>query len=414
MTTSPATTAPPTWAAVAQAFPALRQTVNGHRLVYLDSAATSLKPQAVIDAVVEYYADYPSNVHRSVHTLAGRATEAYEAARARVAAFVGADAQSLVFTRGTTEGLNLVASGWARRHLRPGDEILLTPAEHHSNLVPWQQVAKATGARLVFAPLTADGRLTAEAIRASFTSRTRLAAVAHVSNVLGTENPIRELVALAHRQDAVVVVDGAQSAPHLPVSVAALGVDFFAFSAHKMCGPTGIGALYGRPERLREADPLLFGGEMIAEVDQEHATWADVPYRFEGGTPHVAGAIGWGAAVAFLERLGMDHIAAHSRALAMDAAARLAALPRVSVYGPAGGRQAVVAFNYDGVHPHDVAQVLDSQGIAVRAGHHCAQPLMAALSIQSSVRASFYLYNTREDVDRLVDGLREVGRYFGR
>ena len=402
------------WTQVAQEFPALRQTVNGHPLVYLDSAATSLKPMAVVDAVSRYYRDYPSNVHRSVHTLAGRATEAYEAARARVAGFIGARPDNLVFTHGTTESVNLVAYGWARRHLKPGDEILLTPAEHHSNLVPWQQTARVTGARLVYAELSPDGRLTLAAVRAALTPRTRLVAVAHVSNVLGTENPIRALVELAHRQGAVVVVDGAQSVPHRPVSVADLGVDFFAFSGHKMGGPTGIGGLYGRSDRLAETDPLLYGGEMIAEVDREHATWADVPYRFEGGTPHVAGAIGLGAAVGFLESVGMDRIAAHSRELAVEAAERLAHLSGVTVYGPVADRQAVVAFNYEGVHPHDVAQVLDNQGIAVRAGHHCAQPLMETLAIQSSVRASFYLYNSREDVDRLVDGLREVGRYFGR
>ncbi len=404
----------PSWTTLAQEFPALQQTVNGHPLVYLDSAATSLKPTAVIDAVCEYYRDYPSNVHRSVHTLAGRATEAYEAARTQVAGFIGAQPDTLVFTHGTTESLNLVAYGWARRHLQPGDEILLTPAEHHSNLVPWQQAARATGAHLVYVDLTPEGRLDLAALRAAFTARTRLVALAHVSNVLGTENPIRDVVQLAHRQDAVVVVDGAQSVPHLPVSVSDLGVDFFAFSGHKMCGPTGIGGLYGRPERLAETDPLLYGGEMIAEVDRERATWADVPYRFEGGTPNVAGAIGLGAAVAFLDRVGMDRIAAHSRALAQEAAERLTQLPGVTVYGPPTDRQALVTFNCEGVHPHDVAQVLDSQGIAVRAGHHCAQPLMQTLAIQSSARASFYLYNTREDVDRLVDGLREVGRYFGR
>lgn len=412
--TSTSTATAPAWTEVAGAFPALRQTVNGHPLVYLDSAATSLKPTVVIDAVSEYYRDYPSNVHRSVHTLAGRATEAYEAARARVAGFIGARAENLVFTHGTTESVNLVAYGWARRHLKPGDEILLTPAEHHSNLVPWQQAARATGAHLVYAELSPEGRLTMAAVRAAFTPRTRVVAVAHVSNVLGTENPIRDVVELAHRQHAVVVVDGAQSVPHLPVSVAELGVDFFAFSGHKMCGPTGIGALYGRSDRLRETDPLLFGGEMIAEVDRERATWADVPYRFEGGTPNVAGAIGLGTAVGFLESVGMPRIAVHSRELAVEAAQRLAPLPGVTVYGPLADRQAVVAFNLAGVHPHDVAQVLDSQGIAVRAGHHCAQPLMETLAIQSSARASFYLYNTREDVDRLVDGLREVGRYFGR
>ena len=402
------------WTQVAEAFPALRQTVNGHRLVYLDSAATSLKPTAVVEAVSEYYRDYPSNVHRSVHTLAGRATEAHEAARARVAGFVGARAEHLVFTHGTTESLNLVAHGWARRHLQPGDEILLTPAEHHSNLVPWQQAARATGARLVYAPLSPDARLTMAAVRSAFTPRTRVVAVAHVSNVLGTENPVHDVVELAHQQGAVVVVDGAQSVPHRPVSVADLGVDFYAFSGHKMCGPTGIGALYGRPERLAETNPLLYGGEMIAEVDRERATWADVPYRFEGGTPNVAGAIGLAAAVGFLETVGMERIAAHSQALAVEAAERLAQLPGVTVYGPVADRQALVAFNCEGVHPHDVAQVLDSQGVAVRAGHHCAQPLMEALAIRSSARASFYLYNTPADVDQLVDGLREVRRYFGR
>jgi len=402
-----------TWEQVAAWFPALHQDVNGHPLVYLDSAATSLKPQQVIDAVVEYYHDYPSNVHRSVHTLASRATEAYEGARARVAAFFGAPPDTLVFTHGTTESLNLVASGWGRRHLLAGDEIVVTPAEHHSNLVPWQQAALATGAKLRFADLTDDGRLTMDAVRRAWSPRTRVVAVSHVSNVLGTENPVAQITAWAHDHGAVVVVDAAQSAPHLPIDVEALGVDFLAFSGHKMCGPTGIGGLIGRRERLLETEPLLYGGEMIAEVSREAATWADVPYRFEGGTPNIAGAIGLGAAVDLLMEVGMERIAAHSRELAVACAHRLAAIPGVAVYGPLDSRQAVVTFNYQGVHPHDVAQVLDSLGIAVRAGHHCAQPLMAALAIQSSARASFYLYNTMEDVDRLAAGLHEVGRYFG-
>jgi cysteine desulfurase/selenocysteine lyase len=399
---------------VASLFPALSQPVNGHRLVYLDSAATSLKPDPVIEAVADYYRSYPSNVHRSVHTLASRATEAYEAARQKTARFIGARPESLVFTHGTTESLNLVAYGWARRHLREGDEILLTPAEHHSNLVPWQQAARVTGARLTYMDLTGDGRLTMDAVRERFTARTRLVAVSHVSNVLGTENPVADIAAFAHAHGAVVVVDAAQSAPHLPIDVADLGVDFLAFSGHKMCGPTGIGALYGRPDVLSETDPLLYGGEMISEVDRTRATWADVPYRFEGGTPNVAGAIGLGAAVEFLTGVGMERIRAHSRDLAIEAAHRLRAVPGVTVYGPPDDRQALVTFNVTGVHPHDVAQVLDSLGIAVRAGHHCAQPLMATLSIESSARASFYLYNSRKDVDSLEAGLREVGRYFGR
>jgi cysteine desulfurase/selenocysteine lyase len=400
---------------IRSAYPALAQTVNGHPLTYLDSAATALKPWPVIEAVGAYLRENGASVHRSVHTLAERATEAYEAARADVARFIGAAApESVVFTRGATESLNLVAYGYARRHLRAGDEILLTPAEHHSNLVPWQQVALATGARLVYVELEEDGQLSLDAVRAALSERTRLVAVTQASNVLGTINPIAEITQMAHAFGAVVVVDGAQSVPHLPVNVTALDCDFLAFSGHKLGGPTGIGVLYGKPERLEETEPLLFGGEMIALVERERSTWADPPAKFEGGTPNVAGAIGLGAAVRFLEEIGMATVAAHDRELAEEAYRRLQAIDGVQVYGPATPRTGLVAFNIEGVHPHDVAQVFDAEGIAIRAGHHCAQPLMRWLGVTATARASFGPYNGPEDLDALVRGILATKRYFSR
>jgi cysteine desulfurase/selenocysteine lyase len=400
---------------VRDAFPALGHQVNGHRLVYLDSAATALKPRPVVDAVAAYYSGSGVTVHRSVHTLAAMATEAYEGARETAARFIGAAApDSIVFTRGTTEAINLVARGWAEPRLQPGDEIVLTVAEHHSNLVPWQRVARVTGARLVFAALLPDGRLSLEEFRNALSPRTRLVALSGASNVLGTVLPVGELTRLAHQRGAAVLIDGAQLIPHQPVSVGDLDVDFLAFSGHKLGGPTGIGVLYGKPERLLETDPLMLGGEMIEQVELTTATWAEVPARFEGGTPNVAGVIGLQAALEFLTGVGMDAVAEHDRLLAEAAYDRLMSLSGVEVYGPARPRSALVSFNVHGVHPHDVAQVLDAEGIAIRAGHHCAQPLMEWLHVGSTCRASFYLYNTEDDLDALVHGIRSTERFFGR
>ena len=394
-------------------YPVLSRKVNGYRLVYLDSAATALKPQAAIDAERAYYEHYTANVHRSVHTLGEEATGAYEGARDRVRSFLNArERDEIVFTHGATEGLNLVAHGYGGTHLAPGDEIVLTPAEHHSNLVPWQQVAARTGARLRFVELDADGSVGLDAVRAVLSSRTRIVAMFHASNVLGTVNPIAEIAREAHRVGAVMVVDGAQSVPHMPVDVAALDADFLAFSGHKLGGPTGVGVLYGKRELLAETAPLYFGGEMIAQVAREHPTFKEPPERFEGGTPHIAGAIGLGAALSFLSEVGMERIYDHDRELAALAYNRLSQVDGVDIYGPDHARTSLIAFNLKGVHPHDVAQVLDARGIAVRAGHHCCQPLMNWLDVGSTVRASFYLYNEPDDIDALVEGLEHTVRFF--
>jgi cysteine desulfurase/selenocysteine lyase len=397
-------------------FPALQQgPVNGHRLVYLDSAATALKPRAVIEAVADYYQRSGATVHRSVHTLASQATEAYESTRALVARFIGAEQpESIVFTRGTTESINLVARGYVEPRLKPGDEIVVTRAEHHSNLVPWQRAAEVTGARLVYAELDPDGQISIARFRSVLSVRTRFVAVTGASNVLGTLAPVAELAHHAHRVGAAILVDGAQLVPHQPVAVADWGVDFLAFSGHKLGGPTGVGVLYGTPERLYETEPLQLGGEMIEEVGDEHSTWADVPQRFEGGTPNVAGVIGLGAAITFLQRVGMARIAQHDRELAEAAYERLRGIRGLEVYGPSRPRTSLVSFNLRGVHPHDVAQVFDAEGIAIRAGHHCAQPLMRWLGVGSTCRASFYLYNGDDDLDALVHGVRATERYFSR
>lgn len=396
-------------------FPILTRTIHGRPLVYLDSAATSQKPSAVIEAEAEYYRSQNANVLRSVHTLAEEATAAFEGVRAHVARFIGARrAEEVIFTRGTTEGLNLVARGYGDLHVAPGDEIVLTPLEHHSNLVPWQELAKRRGARLRFIDLDPEGRVPIANVRAVIGPATKIVTVTAVSNVLGTIVPIAEIAAEAHRVGAVVVVDGAQWVPHRPTDVSGWGADFLAFSGHKMCAPTGIGVLWGRHELLEETEPTLFGGEMIALVERDHATWAEIPARFEGGTPHIGGVVGLGAAMTYLEGVGMAHIAAHCDGLAIEAFDRLQAEPGVTVYGPRTPRGAVVSFNVDGVHPHDVAQVFDAEGVAIRAGHHCAQPLMRWLGVAATARASFYLYNRPEDIDALITAVRATRRYFRR
>jgi cysteine desulfurase/selenocysteine lyase len=407
--------------AVRADFPILARHVNDRPLVYLDSAATSQKPRRVIEALVDYYEHHNANVHRGVHQLADEATDAYESARERIARFIGApDPRSLVFTRNATEAINLVARAWGGS-LRPGDEIVTTEMEHHSNLVPWQQLAEASGATLHVVPVrpeTAD--LDLARLSEWVGPRTRLVALTHCSNVLGTINPVEEVAAIAHAAGSLVLVDAAQSAPHMPLDVSRLGADFVAFSGHKMCGPTGIGALWARAQLLESMPPFLSGGSMIDEVTINHATWAEIPARFEAGTPSIADAIGFGAAVDYLSELGMANVRAHELELTAYALARLADVPGLRIYGPPAGdgRAGVVSFNlYDGadlIHPHDVGTVLDAAGIAIRVGQHCCQPLMRRLEIPACARASFYLYNTAEEVDRLVDGLHECRRLLTR
>ena len=394
-------------------FPILDQKVNGHPLVYLDSAATSQTPTAVIEAVEDYYRRYNSNVHRGVHTLGSMATDGYEGARSKVQKFLGAKrSEEIVFTRGTTTALNIVASSYGRANLAAGDEIVITPMEHHSNIIPWQQAAKATGATLKYIPLQPDGTMTLEDVRETVTENTKIVAISHVSNVLGTINAVKDIAAIAHEHDAVIVVDGAQAVPHMKVDVQGMDVDFYAISGHKMCGPTGIGALYGKKKHLKNMEPVEFGGEMIDFVDLYDATWKELPWKFEGGTPVIAGAIGMGAAIDYLENIGLDEIAAHEQKLVDHAMKRLENQDGITVYGPEK-RAGLVTFNCEDVHPHDVATVLDSEGVAVRAGHHCAQPLMKWLDVTATARASFYLYNTEEEVDAFVGALIKAKEYFG-
>ncbi|WP_434752006.1 cysteine desulfurase [Paenibacillus amylolyticus] len=399
---------------IREQFPILHQEINGHPLVYLDSAATSQKPRAVIDAVKHYYEYENSNVHRGVHTLGSRATDAYEGAREKVAKFINARrTQEIIFTRGTTTALNLVASSYARANCKEGDEIVLTQMEHHSNLIPWQQVAKETGATLKYIPLQPDGHIELADVEQTITNKTKVVAIAYVSNVMGLVHPVKQIAEIAHRNGAVIVVDGAQSSPHMKVDVQDLDCDFYALSGHKMCAPTGIGALYGKKALLESMEPIEFGGEMINDVGLYDSNWKELPWKFEGGTPIIAGAVGLGAAIDFLEQIGMDEIAHHEGVLAAYATERLSEIDGLTIYGPAKRHVGVVTFNLGDVHPHDVATVLDASGIAIRAGHHCCQPLMRWLEVSSTARASFYLYNNEQDVDRLVSALIQTKEYFG-
>jgi cysteine desulfurase/selenocysteine lyase len=405
--------------AIRQDFPILSRRVHGQRLVYLDNAATTQKPRQVIQALTAFYETSNANIHRGIHTLAEEATAAFEDVRAKVASFIhAADEQEIIFTRNTTESINLVANAWGRRNLKPGDVIVLTEMEHHSNIVPWQIVAQATGAMIRAIPLLPDGTLDLDAARRIIgDGDVRMVAVAHMSNVLGTINPVAELAAMAHDAGALITVDGAQSTPHLPVDMEAIGVDFFAFSAHKMLGPTGVGVLYGRQAQLATMDPYQGGGSMIARVRIESSTYAEGPARFEAGTPNIADVVAFGAALDYLTGLGMENVRAHEVELTDYALHRLRQIPDLRVYGPleSAQRGGVVAFDFAGLHPHDISQMLDSRGVAVRAGHHCAQPLHACLNIKvgSSTRASFYIYNDRDDVDALIDALQFTGRFFG-
>jgi cysteine desulfurase / selenocysteine lyase len=396
-----------------QDFPILSQRVRGKPLVYLDNAATSQKPRAVIDAVSRFYASENANIHRGVHYLSEQATQAYDAVRERVARFINAAAPGeIVFTRGTTEGINLVAQAWARNTLRPGDEILLTGLEHHSNIVPWHLVAGQTGAVVRAVPIHDAGELDLGAFDRLLTDRTRILALAHVSNALGTINPVRWMVARARDRGIVTLVDGAQSAPHLPVDVQALGCDFFAFSGHKVFGPTGVGVLYGRAERLEAMPPWQGGGDMIETVTLERSTYAPPPARFEAGTPMIAEVMGLGAALEYIESVGHAAIGAWEEELLGYATERLGELEGLRLIGTAREKAAVLSFVVDGVHPHDVGAVLDDEGIAIRAGHHCAQPVMRHFGIPATARASFAFYNTRDEVDALVRGLVRVRAVF--
>ena len=402
-------------ARIRQDFPILSRKVNGVPLVYLDNAATSQKPESVIRSLVDYYERYNSNVHRGVHTLSMEATDAMEEARAKVANFINAESPNcVIWTRGATEALNLVARSWAMEHVKPGDEIVTTAMEHHSNLIPWQQVARERGAELRFLPVAEDGTLDLSEVDSIIGPRTRLVTVVHMSNSLGTVNPVKELGAKARAVGAAFLVDGAQSVPHMPVDVQDIDCDFLAFSGHKMLGPTGIGALYVRREVLERMEPFLVGGEMVLQVTYEDATWNDLPMRFEAGTPNVADAIGLGAAVDYLQALGMDHVREHEAQITQHALDAFRQLEDVDVFGPPdpAKRGGVIPFHTSEVHAHDFGTVLDKRGIAVRTGHHCTMPLMGTLGVDATARASFYVYNTEEEVDMLVDAVRETMRYF--
>jgi cysteine desulfurase/selenocysteine lyase len=397
-------------------FPVLKREVRpGVPLIYLDNAATSQRPVQMIAEITRFYRDHNANIHRGVHTLSVEATELYEGARAKVAEFINApDPNEVIYTRNTTESINLVAHGWGRKYLQAGDEVVLTEVEHHSNIVPWQLLRDERGIVLRFIPMLPDGTIDMSAARELIGPKTRLVGAVHMSNALGTILPIEELVTLAREHGALTLIDGAQSVPHMPVDVQALGIDFLAFSAHKMLGPTGIGALWARMDLLEAMDPFMGGGEMISTVTLEESTWAEVPAKFEAGTPHIAGAVGFGAAVDYLNAVGMDAVRAHELEIVEYAMRRLGDVPGVTIFGPADPqlRGGVISFDLEGVHPHDLGQVLDEHGVAIRTGHHCAQPVMAALDVPATARASFYIYSTNEEVDALVRAVEAAAEFF--
>lgn len=393
-------------------FPILDQEVNGNPLVYFDTSATSQTPVQVIQAMSEYYEGYNSNVHRGVHTLGTKATEAYEATRMKTRQFINAKRfGEIVFTRGTTAAINLVARSFGDMMVESGNEIVVTEMEHHANLVPWQELAKRTGAKLVFIPLEDDGTIKIDSVKNVVTDKTKIVAITHVSNVLGTINDIKEIARIAHENDAYIVVDGAQAVPHLAVDVQDLDVDFYAFSAHKMLGPTGIGVLYGKMEHLKKMEPVEYGGDMIDFVEKETSTWTEVPVKFEAGTPMIAEAIGLSAAIDYITEVGLENISAYEDKLTKYAMEKMRNIEGIEIYGPET-RAGLVTFNLDGVHPHDLSTALDSDGIAVRAGHHCAQPLMRLLGVSSTARASFYFYNSTEEIDRFIEGLKRAKEFF--
>ena len=403
--------------AIRREFPILARTVHNKPLVYLDSAATSQKPDHVIDTLANFYRTSNANVHRGIYTLSEEATLAYETAREKTSTFINAgDSGRIIFTRNTTESLNLVAYAWGRANLNAGDEVLVTLMEHHSNIVPWQIVCAERGAALRFIPVTDDGRLDLTDIDSLLTERTKVLSFTHMSNVLGTINPVTELVEKARTVGALIIVDGAQGAPHLPVDVQEMDVDFYAFSSHKMLGPTGVGVLYGKPEILEAMPPFLGGGDMIMEVSVDGFTWKDPPWKFEAGTPNFADVIAFGAAIDYLTALGMDRVRRHEMEITRYALQQLENLGEgIIVHGPKNveDRGGVASFTMESVHPHDIAQMLDWEGVQIRAGHHCAQPLMRRMNVPATARASFYIYNTNDDVDRLVDALKKAGELFG-
>ncbi len=396
-------------------FPILKRQVHGKRLVYLDNAATTQKPQVVIDTEERYYQNTNANIHRGIHTLSEEATAQYEKVRKQIAKFIGAQAtESILFTRGTTESVNLVATSWGRKNLKAGDEILLSSVEHHSNLIPWQMTAQATGAKLQFVQVTAEGLFDMTAFDKLLTKKTKFVAITAMSNALGTIFPVKEIIRKAHAMGAKVLIDGAQSVPHLETNVQDLDCDFLAFSAHKMLGPTGVGVLYGRIEILEEMDPYQGGGDMILEVWRDHANWNSLPWKFEAGTPNIAGVIAFGAAIDYLTQIGMANVRQHELELTAYALEALKKDKNIHIYGPmrAEQRGGVISFNYGTIHPHDIGTLLDQDGVAIRAGHHCCQPLMRDLGISGTARASFSIYNTTEDVDILVASLRKAASLF--
>jgi cysteine desulfurase/selenocysteine lyase len=394
-------------------FPILSRMVHGNKLVYLDNAATSQKPRAVIDAISNYYEDENSNIHRGVHFLSQLATEGYENARSTIQKFVNAaEAREIIFVRGTTEGINLVAQTYGRAHVGAGDEVLISAMEHHSNIVPWQILCEEKRAHLRVAPINDQGELVLEEFEKLLTARTKIVAVTHVSNALGTINPLAAIIAMAHRRNIPVLVDGAQAVPHIPVDVQALDCDFYAFSGHKVYGPTGIGALYGKAALLEAMPPYQGGGDMISSVTFEKTTYNKLPYKFEAGTPDVAGVIGMGAGIEYLNRLGIDRVADHEHELLAYATKMIAAIPGIRLIGTAQEKTGVLSFVMDDVHPHDIGTILDQQGIAIRTGHHCAQPVMERFAVPATARASFAVYNTKEEIDALAAGIQKVKEVF--
>jgi cysteine desulfurase/selenocysteine lyase len=397
-------------------FPILERIVNGKPLVYLDNAATSQKPKSVIAAITDYYERYNANVHRGIHTLSEEATEAYEGVREKVRGFIdAAETREIIYTKNATEAINLLAYSWGRQHVLPGDEIVLTAMEHHSNFVPWQQLAKEREAKLVILEQTPEGLIDIEAARRQINDRTRIVAVTQMSNVLGVITPVQELVKIAHSKNAIVIVDGAQGVPHLPTSVRDLGCDFLVFSFHKMLGPTGVGVLWGKAELLEKMPPFMTGGDMISSVTRERSTWNELPWKFEAGTPNIADVIASGAALDYLNKLGMDAVRQHEMEITAYAMKRLQEIGGIEIYGPLDvtKRGGVIAFNFSDIHPHDVGQILSDAGVAIRAGHHCCQPLMRDLNVAGTARASFYIYNTKAEVDVLVSALKEAHKVLG-
>ena len=399
-------------------FPVLSRKINGHQLVYLDNAATTHKPRSVINSLVDFYENHNSNVHRGVHTLSMEATDKFEEAREKISSFINSQtSQSIIWTRNASESLNIISYSWGNKNIGEGDEILLSPMEHHSNLIPWQELARKKGAKIKFLSLNIDGTLDLSNIDELITQKTKLVSIVHVSNALGTINPVKELCEKAHQVGALFVLDGAQSVPHMSVDVQDIGCDFFVFSGHKMMGPTGIGVLYGKMEILEEMDPVFTGGEMVLEVTYEKASWADVPMKFEAGTPNIADSIALGTAVDYLQNIGMENIHDYEKSITSYALKKFNTLESegVTLFGPKSSDQkgAVFSFHIPNIHPHDLGTILDGMGIAVRTGHHCAMPLIKSLGVSATARASFYVYNTMKEVDTLIDGIKSAIRYFG-